>query len=677
MYPVHQHHNELPVNPRTPHNPHSPTKPVTELTLALLINPRRESLCTARSNLLLPCVTGLLSSTPSLFRVTRPRTFPIKLGVHEELLPQYLESYKMHPTNLRNNSPYASGHLLSMAASSYTQKPYPSERFCQNDTLFRPARVSAREACNGPQRLDSLRGQPPFPRRDSLDMSLSPISRRDHLRQMEPQESPSAVSPPVSKTIPDRNLEDFAFSPLTEANGMVAFSVAECALMGDEFDEDSDIDRTIKMIEQRATNSSNSATLRRFESAFQPSCSSKALPRPVKSHLSAAAPVFDFKPKIKLPWEEAEAQKVGMDVLAYQTKQMLTGQGVVFRTQTSYDNDSVTTSAAVSRPVCHARSRSDCTSPALNRANAFFLNTPTQVTGPFGNQTTVTKEAMTEEEAIAQLPPPRSMTPLPFKRPSFAQAMLMSPAQISNNNDRGKLSYKGNGLPTLAEISARYKAARLKRDTPQLPSLVRSKRDSTDSLDSLYSGTTGMSASSSEASVPSTPSKSRLPAFLQHRRSNSSHSSDSAPEDDIVIYSPTKETSHLGQLPSCPQTPQSSYPIVRVTPPSVDSALGPGLGRSKAVFETGRMQVMVEDADDMTNDVNIGGPVKKMALDILCSLPTITCTPATAPGVSISPFAALEAQVQRNTQVEKRQERSRFMLSTLQRRSRAPVISAR
>lgn len=167
----------------------------------------------------------------------------------------------MYPVNRRANGQLAAGHMSTLATSSYAQMSYPTERFCQNDTLFRPTRTSAREALTSfphprtrsPPKFDTIGEQPYVPRRDSMDRSNISVSKEDSLRQMEPQASPSTMASVKPSPVPVQNLEDFAFSPLTEANGMVAFSVAECALMGDEFDENSDIDRTIRRIEQRAT----------------------------------------------------------------------------------------------------------------------------------------------------------------------------------------------------------------------------------------------------------------------------------------------------------------------------------------------------------------------------------------------------------------------------------------
>jgi hypothetical protein len=345
-----------------------------------------------------------------------------------------------------------------------------------------------------------------------------------------------------------------------------------------------------------------------------------------------------------------------MDVQAYQKKQMFASQGVIFRP----DAMSVDTSAQPQRTLSHSRSRSDIPSAIVGgKSNTFILNTPTQPSGSFAKDE---KDVASEEEALALLPPPRSITPLPFKRPSFAEAMLLPPVSV-NEDDK---TQKRNAMPTLAEISARYMAARTKRsETEQTCFDLRSKRFSLDSNDSLSE----QESVSSGASLPATPRKSRLPAFLQHRRSNSSSS------DDIILYSPTKSV-HF-DFGNAPQTPQSLCPTLRVTPPSVES-----VPRSKAAYNRnsksgGFMQVMLEDGEDagVHGIISEEHERKRLDIDILSTLPTITCTPATAPGIGISPLAALEAQIQQNRQVEKRQERAQFMMSTLQRRNRGPGVA--
>lgn len=371
--------------------------------------------------------------------------------------------------------------------------------------------------------------------------------------------------------------------------------------------------------------------------------------------LSAAAPVFQFKPKFTLPWEEAEAKKVGMDVLSYQNKQMFASQGVVFRPEAIKIDTSAESIERPRKTLSHSRSRSDIPSMAKANNNTFVLNTPIQPSGSFAPEPE--KEVETEQEAIALLPPPRCITPLPFKRPSFAEAMLLPPAQVTEK-DKG---FK-NGMPTLAEISARYKAGKSRASSVSsdkendLP--VRPKRYSLESTDSFTSdksfGDNGYGSSiASGPSLPATPRKSRLPAFLQHGRSNSSGSSSMS--DDVILYSPTKSVSFADEL-KAPQTPEAIYPELRVTPPSVN-------GAAAKAKTGGFMQVMLEDGED-----------NLPALDTM--LPTITCTPATAPGLpGVSPLRMLEAQIKQNQRVEKRQERAQIMLSTLQRR-RAPGVAA-
>lgn len=405
--------------------------------------------------------------------------------------------------------------------------------------------------------------------------------------------------------------------------------------------------------------------------------SDSSVPKPTT--LSAAAPIFQFNPKVTLPWEEAEAKKVGMDVLSYQRKQMHVSQGVVFRPAESMSSIKIDTSALDEekprKTLGHSRSRSDIPSIAAKANNEFVLNTPIQPSGSFAAPEPE-KDVQTEQEAIALLPPPRCITPLPFKRPSFAEAMLMP-------------GFKSGMPPTLAEISARYKAGRARSSTSGSGSdkennahtdnwPARPKRYSLDSTDSMSEQSFGENGSTSTSgpSLPATPRKSRLPAFLQHARTNSTGSSGS---DDVILYSPTKSISFMDELCNqIPQTPESTYPVLKVTPPSVENVLKP-----KSALKTksgGPMQVMLEDGEDCSMPT-FGGEVNKhanglMSLDTLSSLPTITCTPATAPGIAVSPLAMLEAQVKQNQRVEKRQERAQIMLSTLQRRNRAPGVAA-
>jgi hypothetical protein len=364
------------------------------------------------------------------------------------------------------------------------------------------------------------------------------------------------------------------------------------------------------------------------------------LPAPVRSDLSAAAPSFQFKPKFTLPWEEAEAKKVGMDILSYQNKQMFASQGVVFRPEAMTIDTTAPGTVRPAKTLSHSRSRSDIPSAISAKANnTFVLNTPIQPSGSFAQPVHET-DAQNEQEAIALLPPPRCITPQPFKRPSFAEAMLLPPVEVTEQDK----SPKRNALPTLAEISARYKAGRaraLSGEDKENDAPVRPKRYS---LDSSASSVSDLASSvSSGPSLPTTPRRSRLPAFLrQHGRSDSSGSSIS---DDIVLYSPTKSGGFMDELP---QTP--ICPTLRVTPPSVAT--------EKVAAASQRPR-----------------EGKKINLDTMSSLPMITCTPATAPGVAVSPLAMLEAQIKQNKQVEKRQEKAQLMMSTLQRRNRGPGVA--
>ena len=371
-----------------------------------------------------------------------------------------------------------------------------------------------------------------------------------------------------------------------------------------------------------------------------------------------------------------------MDVLSYQNKQMFASQGVVFRPDAIKIDTSAERIEQPRKTLTHSRSRSDIPSAISAKANnTFVLNTPIQPSGSFAAPEPE-KDVQTEQEAIALLPPPRCITPLPFKRPSFAEAMLLPPVQVAEK-DKG---FK-NGMPTLAEISARYKAGKSKPSSvssdKENERPIRPKRYSLESSDSFGSeqsfGDNGYGSSiTSGPSLPATPRKSRLPAFLQHGRTNSSGSSVT---DDVILYSPTKSVSFMDELCKLPQTPECTYPTLRVTPPSVEKVLQPKPASNGAKTKAGGfMQVMLEDGEDCTPTFGETKPEKQsnglMSLDTLSSLPTITCTPATAPGVAVSPLAMLEAQIKQNQRVEKRQERAQFMLSTLQRRSRVPGVAA-
>lgn len=385
-----------------------------------------------------------------------------------------------------------------------------------------------------------------------------------------------------------------------------------------------------------------------------------------------------------LPWEEAEAKRAGMDILSYQNKQMFASQGVTFRSSAPTIN---TTCGKVEsqKTSSHSRSRSDIPSATVEKAQVFVLNTPTQPSGSFAQDVEV-KEAASEEEAIALLTPPRSITPLPFKRPSFAEEMLMPPVELSVKQ---RSSGSANGLPTLGEISARYQLVKVKRaaeERARQERLVKqSHRNSIDSVDSMSEQESV--SSSVSTSVPSTPRKSRLPGFLQQRQRSSSSASSAS--DDVVIYSPSKADAEILQ------TPQLPCPMLRVTPPSIEypACPRPASTKNTRVKSSGFMQVMLEDGEDAgvapssaSSSSLISRPRafqqnpghKQVRLDRLeSSVPVITCTPATAPGVpNKSPLAALEAEVEQNKRLaDKRQARAQFMISTLQRRNRAPGVA--
>ncbi len=294
--------------------------------------------------------------------------------------------------------------------------------------------------------------------------------------------------------------------------------------------------------------------------------------------------------------------------------------------------------------------------------------------------------AIVISDSVQDIPPPRSMTPLPFKRPTYATQQQARPASLHGNEASLFHAGKRPGLPSLAEMGARMRAkgavyvgeretspvretgAQSEQSSPvrQGPSAAGNKRYSMESDGSAGS----LTSSSSDASVvertmatpsaPSTPSKSRLPAFLQHRRTESGTSIISS-EGQV---SPTRSTHILRDAVAILKTPEhqieSGCPVLRVIPPSVettDSFKAPNHKRMSS--SAAMMQAMLLES------ANIDTPSR--AQQSSTGLPIITCTPATALGAAeASPLAMLEAEVQKQ-----RLQGGKNMMSTLGRRNRA------
>lgn len=360
---------------------------------------------------------------------------------------------------------------------------------------------------------------------------------------------------------------------------------------------------------------------------------------------------------------------------------MLASQGVNFEFEPKVANKFGLTSGKglgngiIEKPG-HSRSKSDI--PWTNsKGSPLILNSPADVGQSFASIVerleVKAAEPQDDQELINQLPVPRSMTPLPFKRPTFTQDMLLPAAQLTAENKEDKVTRR-NGLPSLTEIREHTLAKQAKQAEGGRPA-VRSKRYSLESQDSFDSDS--VESVVSGASLPSTPRRSRLPAFLQHRRNNSSSSVIS----DIAVYSPTKSVhfaDELVQFSPPPKTPQAQCPTLKITPPSVEAIVQP---RPTALRGAGgRMQVMLEDDTEENSALAQIADVqrKKLELDLLpCAIPTISFTPATAPGVKISPLRVLEAQIsqqkrkaeQADPEKKERQQRSQAMMQTLRRRS--------
>jgi hypothetical protein len=125
---------------------------------------------------------------------------------------------------------------------------------------IRPSMVhSVRSTSNSPPRFATARAQSHATQKSSINkVCLHPVSREESIRQTEPQASPSNVHQDESFD----DMRSFNSSPSTEANRIVAFSVAECALQGDDEDDGIDIDQRIRMIERRMTSKFGSSLIR-------------------------------------------------------------------------------------------------------------------------------------------------------------------------------------------------------------------------------------------------------------------------------------------------------------------------------------------------------------------------------------------------------------------------------
>jgi len=139
-------------------------------------------------------------------------------------------------------------------------QPAPPPGLAVNSTLpslppglpIRPSMInSVRSTSNSPPRFATARNQSQGTQKCSVDkVPLQPVSREESIRQTEPQASPSNVQQDENSF---DDMRSFNSSPSTEANRIVAFSVAECALQGDDEDDGIDIDHRIRMIERRMT----------------------------------------------------------------------------------------------------------------------------------------------------------------------------------------------------------------------------------------------------------------------------------------------------------------------------------------------------------------------------------------------------------------------------------------
>lgn len=469
-------------------------------------------------------------------------------------------------------------------------------------------------------------------------------------------------------------------SPENHAGRMLAFQVAENALLGDDDDDDErDVPQDTFLWERprhygggrgsRAVARSRSTTppLTSFAADWLSSCSlvTSSRPPPILTSATNMPDVVSLSsspssspPRTPRRKEAIKTSRLSPRASPFAPAAQPSSASSASSSMTTFALpwESRTPAAAASASVVVQRPSAPSRRPTHNRSHSghtysFITTTPPtpdpgrvderhhQTTSSSSSQAPgswLSLDAADEASPDAFLsapPPPRSLTPQPFKRPSFAEEMheqrtaaaagAISPSSLLNCGRRP-------GLPSLAEIRAAVESRDAISDVHRRRLMSTSqKRMSVESTSSCSSNEsfarcTGDDAASessaASSSEPTTPVRaSRLPLFLlqgSRRRRGSTDSDTASSSRPVEIRDPNGASEDRDDALACP--------LLRVIPPTLDTK------QSQATP----------------------------------SLPIITWTPATAPVIKISPFAELERQAD-----ARRAERARAMISTLGKRT--------
>lgn len=302
----------------------------------------------------------------------------------------------------------------------------------------------------------------------------------------------------------------------------------------------------------------------------------------------------------------------------------------------------------------HARTRSDL-APRFN-ADLPILHEVTSVPAVH----------ITCEPTRIPSPPPRSLTPQPYHRPSI---VVRDPVE-QDWFKAWKRRPGGPSVPSLAEyrdmliaagrvdpssVSSRSTRSILAGRTATTPGTSdesatspKPKRYSLDS-DSSSSSLPSSEGSVDNSSVPTTPHKSRFfPAFLQDRLPDSALSSPTQ-----SLFSSRNKGVNGGE-PICP--------ALRVTPPPPEMSSSPSVSPTESQYSVSGHNVRI---------------LQRTLSEVSTSAaPVITCTPPTASGAWIdlnedSEHTAIRGETDSAAEVACREERGRLMMTKLKRRSHA------
>lgn len=473
----------------------------------------------------------------------------------------------------------------------------------------------------------------------SLGQSRS-VTRSDSMR--------SDSRPSVTTSIDLANVIDIGSStsspsPENYAGRLLAFQVAESALLGDGDDEDDDDEGKDTFLWDR---------LRSSSAANQPRSRSPTPPPLLSSFaadwMSSPASVPSSSPP-RTPRRAATRPE------AIKTSSKLSPRASPFVSATVTTARPPTTTAAVrtptfalpwERPSAPAARRPTHNRSYSGHTYSFITTTPPtpdpsrvdqQAMAPAQHDVQPSEEGDAQDTFLAAPPPPRSLTPQPFKRPAFAEEMHEQRAAAAAIASSSLLNCgRRPGLPSLAEIRAAVESrdaiSEVQRRRLTSTSQKRMSVESTSSCGSIESlgrgyGDDAASESSAASSEPSTPVRSsRLPLFLLQQGGGRRRGSSSATDADQTTCSRPvviRDSAEDGE-------DTSACPLLRVIPPTLDTKL---------------KQQQQQPA-----------------------LPVITWTPATAPGIKISPFAELERQAD-----ARRVERGKAMISALGRRTQTQM----